>query len=57
MYGRCCLSLCTESGRGGGNKLCKQLLASRTDLSKNALHSTLLRSANEDSLRLEQISL
>jgi len=20
MYGRCCLSLCTESGRGGGNK-------------------------------------
>jgi len=32
-------------------------LASRTDLSKNALHSTLLRSANEDSLRLEQISL
>jgi len=29
-------------------------LASRTDFSKNALHSTLQRSANEDSLRLEQ---
>jgi len=29
----------------------------RTDFSKNALHNTLLQSANDDSLRLEQISL